>query len=88
VINRSPEIYLELTVDILEVNKENEPKDLSMLEPIVAQPFEYDHTKMTTMLSNSESSCIMRRMLQTIELEESWQKLIFNCLVLNFLVPQ
>jgi diguanylate cyclase (GGDEF)-like protein len=57
-------------VDSLEVNKGNDPKGVSMLEPNIAQPFEYDHTRMTTVLSSSESSSIMRRMLQTIELEE------------------
>lgn len=57
-------------MDILAVNEVNESKDVPMHENHVAPAFEYNDVNLTTMLSNSESSTIMRRMLQTIELEE------------------
>jgi len=57
-------------MDVLAVNEVNELMDSSVHEANIAQAFEYDDTRLTTMLSNSESSSIMRRMLQTIELEE------------------
>lgn len=54
-------------MDILAVNELN---DGSIHEPSIAQTFMYDETRLGTMLSSSESSYIMRCMLQTIELEE------------------
>jgi len=57
-------------MDILAINEVNESKDVPMHEPTIAPAFEYDELRLNTVLSNSESSSIMRRMLQTIELEE------------------
>jgi diguanylate cyclase (GGDEF)-like protein len=57
-------------MDILAVNEVNESKDVPMHEPNIAPAFEYNDMRLNTVLSNSESSNIMRRMLQTIELEE------------------
>jgi diguanylate cyclase (GGDEF)-like protein len=53
-----------------EVNEVNEPKDGSSHERGIAQAFLYNEKKLKTMLSSGESSSIMRRMLETIELEE------------------
>ncbi len=57
-------------MDILAVKQVNESRDVSMHEPNAAHAFEYNEMRLNTMLTNSESSNIMRRMLQTIELEE------------------
>ena len=57
-------------MDVLAVNDVNETKDGPVLEPSIAQAFEYDDTRLCTMLTTSESSNTMRRMLQSIELEE------------------
>lgn len=57
-------------MDILAVNEASETKDAPVLEPSKAQTFDYDDTRLCTMLTTSESSNIMRRMLQSIELEE------------------
>jgi diguanylate cyclase (GGDEF)-like protein len=57
-------------MDNFAVNEVNGPQSVSLHEANVAQTFIYDETKMTTMLSSSESSRIMRRMLETIQLEE------------------
>ena len=45
-------------------------KDVSLHEPSIAQAFIYNETRLTTVLSSNESSSIMRRMLETIELEK------------------
>jgi len=65
-----------------QLNEVNELMDSSVHEANIAQAFEYDDTRLTTMLSNSESSSIMRRMLQTIELEEL-AKTYFSYLVIK-----
>lgn len=57
-------------MDILAVNEVNESMDVPMHEPTIATAFEYNDMRLNTVLSNSESSNIMRRMLQTIELED------------------
>jgi diguanylate cyclase (GGDEF)-like protein len=57
-------------MDILALNKDRETKDNPMLEPGMVSAYEYDDTRLCTMLTTSESSNIMRRMLQSIELEE------------------
>lgn len=61
-------------MDILAVSEVNESKDNPLQEPRLAQAFEYDEKNIGTVLSNSETSIIMRRMLQTIELEELAKK--------------
>lgn len=57
-------------MDTLAVNEVSVSKDSPMLEPAIAQAFAYDDKSLATVLSTGESSVIMRRMLQTIELEE------------------
>jgi diguanylate cyclase (GGDEF)-like protein len=57
-------------MDNFAVNDVNGPKDVSVCEANIAQALIHDETRLTTMLSSSESSSIMRRMLQSIELEE------------------
>jgi diguanylate cyclase (GGDEF)-like protein len=57
-------------MDNLTVNTVNKPKDGSLHEPSIVQSFMYDETRLDTMLSNTESSSIMRRMLETIKLDE------------------
>ena len=57
-------------MDMLAVNEVTERTDNPLPEKTAVETFEYDEKQADTMLSISESSTIMRRMLQTIELEE------------------
>lgn len=57
-------------MDIRVVNDAIEASEVSVLEPSIAHAFEYDDTRLCNMLTTSESSNIMRRMLQSIDLEE------------------
>jgi diguanylate cyclase (GGDEF)-like protein len=57
-------------VEIQAVDETEKMKDIPILENSTARTFEYDDTRLCTMLTTSESSNIMRRMLQSIDLEE------------------